>query len=71
MIDADSSQKRDSPRAWTLVTLDDPQIIAPRVLKKPIDDPELLRYLPVSASFPAKDSADCSENASNEYVVPR
>lgn len=58
VIDADSSQKRDSPRAWTLVTLDDPQIIAPRVLKKPIDDPELLRYLPVSASFPANEWLD-------------
>ena len=55
VIAGGSKQERDSPRALTLLTLDDPQIIAPRVLKKPSDDPELLRYLPASDSFPVNE----------------
>ena len=38
--------KKNIPRAFTLLTRDDPQIVAPRVLKKPAVEPELLRYLP-------------------------
>lgn len=62
VIAGDSTKKGDSPQALTLLTLDDPQIIAPRVLKKPVDEPELLRYLPASGSFLANEWLDAIPN---------
>lgn len=58
VIAGDSSKKNDPPRALTLLTLDDPQIVAPRVLKKPADEPDLLRYLPTPDAFPANEWLD-------------
>ncbi|HBV62957.1 MAG TPA: hypothetical protein DEF45_08050, partial [Rhodopirellula sp.] len=37
VIVGDSTKKGDRPQTLVLLTLDDPQIIAPRVLKKPVD----------------------------------
>jgi len=62
VIAGDSTKKGDRPQTLTLLTLDDPQIIAPRVLKKPVDEPALLRYLPVPDSFPANEWLDAIPN---------
>lgn len=52
--DADEKEADAVPQSLTLLTLQDPQIIAPRVRKKPADPPHLLQYLP--ASNPRTDS---------------
>jgi len=56
------AEKRGIPRALTLLTLDDPQIIAPRVLKKPVNEPELLRHLPAPDSSRANEWLDTIPN---------
>ena len=55
------------PQSLTLLTLEDPQIIAPRIRKKPADPPALLLQLPASNSSPA--NRGLSEIAGSEADV--
>ena len=63
VIAANSAESGTAHRALTLLTLDDPQIVAPRVLRKPAVEPELLRHLPTPNALPANEWLNAIPNA--------